>query len=311
MSDLWLWPAFIILVVVMLAVDLFFFRGEHEVTLKEALLWSVIWTVVGVGFVGVIYAQEGSTAAGEYLAGYVIERSLSVDNIFVFAIIFSFFGVPLPYQSKILLLGVVGAIFFRAIFIGLGAGLLETFSWMTFVFGAFLLFTAFKLLRSSDMHVDPAGNPAVKLLRRLMPVTSDYRGQSFFVKENGIKMATPLLAVVITIATTDVVFAVDSIPAVFAVTNNTFVVFSSNAMAILGMRILYFLLRDLMDRFVYLNLGLAVVLGFVGIKMMGEEFYHMPIVISLAVIAVVLTVSIGASLIVTGRRQLQPGESIH
>jgi tellurite resistance protein TerC len=295
----------------MLAVDLFFFRGEHEVTLKEALVWSVIWTVVGVGFVGVIYLQEGSTAAGEYLAGYVIERSLSVDNIFVFAIIFSFFGVPLAYQSKILLLGVVGAIFFRAIFIGLGAGLLETFAWMTFVFGAFLLYTAFKLLRSSEMHVDPAGNPAVKLLRRLVPVTPDYRGQRFFVKENGVRMATPLLAVVLTIATTDVVFAVDSIPAVFAVTNNTFVVFSSNAMAILGMRILYFLLRDLMDRFVYLNLGLAVVLGFVGVKMMAEEFYHMPIAVSLGIIALVLLIAVAASLVVTSRQQLQPGEGAH
>lgn len=300
--DLWVWPAFVFLIAVMLAVDLFFFREAHEISLKEALLWSAIWTAVGLGFGGVIYAWHGGTAAGEYLAGYIIERSLSVDNIFVFAIIFSYFAVPTAYQPKILLLGVVGAIVFRAIFIGIGAGLLDTFHWMIFVFGFFLVFTAIRMLRSSEMHVDPDSNPGVKLLRRVIPVTPDYRGAKFFIRENGIKMATPMLAVVITIATTDVIFAVDSIPAVFAVTDNTFIVFSSNAMAVLGMRILYFLLAGLMHRFIYLNIGLAVVLGFVGVKMMAEEWYHMPIVLSLAVIGLVLVASIGASLVVSGRR---------
>lgn len=171
--------------------------------MKEAVVWSIIWTAVGVGFAGVVYAWHGGTAAGEYLTGYVIERSLSVDNIFVFAIILSFFAVPAAYQPKILLIGVVGAIFFRAIFIAVGAGLLETFSWMIFVFGAFLVLTAIRMLRSSQVHVDPANNPAVKLMRRLIPTTPDYRGEHFFVREAGMRMATPRLAVVLTIPTTD------------------------------------------------------------------------------------------------------------
>lgn len=301
--DFWVWPAFSALIVLLLAVDLFFFRHAHEVSLTEALVWTFVWTALGVGFTGVIWAWHGSTAGGEYLAGYVIERSLSIDNIFVFAIIFTYFNVPAVYQPRVLLFGVVGAIIFRGIFIAVGASLLETFSWMIFVFGLFLVFTAFKMLRSQEMHVDPSQNAALRVVRRFIPMTPDYRGQGMFLRENGALMATPLFAVVITVATTDIVFAVDSIPAVFAVTDDAFLVFSSNAFAVLGMRVLYFLLAGLMHRFIYLNIGLAAVLGFVGVKMMAEEFYHMPIVISLGVIALLLTASIGASLVVSGRKE--------
>ena len=288
----------------MIAADLLFFHREaHAVSIKEALVWSVVWTVLGVAFAGVIWVWLGSTAAGEYIAGYVIERSLSVDNIFVFAVIFGYFNVPAAYQHRVLLWGIVGAVVFRIIFIAVGASLLDTFHWMIYVFGTFLVFTGVRMGMSKELEVHPENNPALKVLRRIIPLTADYHGTQFFVRDLGRTMATPLLAVLITIETTDIIFAVDSIPAIFAVTDDAFIVFSSNAFAILGMRVLYFLLAGLMHRFVYLKLGLAVVLSFVGVKMLTEEVYHMPIVLSLIVIGVVLAVSIGASLIITGRRE--------
>ena len=301
--DLWVWPAFVALIAFLLTLDLVVFQREaHEVSLSEAFVWSIVWTVLGVGFAGAILVWHGSTAAGEYLAGYVIERSLSVDNIFVFALIFTFFSVPAAHQPRILALGVVGAVVFRLIFIMVGAGLLNAFHWMIYVFGVFLIFTGARMAISKEMEVRPDANPALRLLRRIMPITSDYVDGRFLVRQSGILMATPLVAVVITIATTDVLFAVDSIPAIFAVTDDAFIVFTSNAFAVLGMRVLYFLLAGAMHRFVYLKTGLSAVLIFVGIKMASDEAYHMPIWISLAVIAAVLTVAIGASLIVTGRR---------
>jgi tellurite resistance protein TerC len=302
--DIWIWPAFIALIFAFLALDLLVFqRDAHEITLKEAFVWSVIWTVLGVAFAGVIFAWQGGDAAGEYLAGYVIERSLSVDNIFVFALIFSYFAVPAAYQYRVLMWGIVGAVVFRIIFIAVGASLLEAFHWMIYVFGGFLVFTGIRMALSKEMQIDPEENAALRYLRRLVPITTDYRGTRFLVREAGVLMATPLLAVLVVIETTDILFAVDSIPAIFAVTDDAFIVFSSNAFAILGMRVLYFMLAGAMHRFVYLKTGLAVVLVFVGVKMLTEELYHMSIWLSLGVIGAVLAISIGASLIVTARRE--------
>jgi tellurite resistance protein TerC len=302
--DFWVWPGFVALIALLLALDLVVFQREaHEVSLGEAFVWSIVWTLLGVGFAGVILVWHGGTAAGEYLAGYVIERSLSVDNIFVFALIFTYFSVPGTHQPRILALGVVGAVVFRLIFIILGAGLLEAFHWMIYVFGVFLIFTGVRMAISKETEVHPEANPALRLLRRFLPITSDYVGSRFLVRQSGILMATPLLAVVVTIATTDVLFSVDSIPAIFAVTDDPFIVFTSNAFAVLGMRVLYFMLAGAMHRFIYLKAGLSVVLIFVGVKMAADEFYHMPIWVSLGAIAAILTIAIGVSLIVTGRRE--------
>jgi tellurite resistance protein TerC len=300
----WVWPAFIGLIFVFLALDLLVFHREaHEISIKEAFIWSIIWTVIGVGFAGVVWAAWGGEIAGEYLAGYVIERSLSVDNIFVFALIFGYFSVPAAYQHRVLVWGIVGAVVFRIIFIAAGASLLETFHWMIYVFGAFLIFTGARMAFGKEMEVHPESNPALKFLRRIIPVTSDYEGTKFFTRQNGVMMATPLLAVLVVIETTDIIFAVDSIPAIFAVTDHAFIVFSSNAFAILGMRVLYFLLAGAMHRFIYLKHGLAVVLAFVGVKMMTEDVYHMPIAVSLGIICLVLVVSMGLSLLVTRNGQ--------
>jgi tellurite resistance protein TerC len=251
----------------------------------------------------VILVWHGSTAAGEYLAGYVIERSLSVDNIFVFALIFGYFSVPPAYQHRVLVWGIVGAVVFRIAFIAAGASLLEAFHWMIYVFGGFLVFTGVRMALAKEVEVHPENNPALRFLRRMIPITSDYEGTRFFVRQAGVLMATPLLAVLVVIETTDIIFAVDSIPAIFAVTDDAFIVFSSNAFAILGMRVLYFMLASAMHRFIYLKQGLSIVLVFVGVKMLSEEWVHMSIWVSLAVIAAVLTTAIVASLVVTGRRE--------
>ena len=303
----WIWPAFIGLIFLFLALDLLVFHREaHEISIKEAFVWSIVWTVLGVGFAGVVWAAWGSEIAGEYLAGYVIERSLSVDNIFVFALIFGYFSVPAAYQHRVLVWGIIGAVVFRILFIAIGASLLDTFHWMIYVFGAFLVFTGLRMAFGKEMEVNPESNPALKMLRRVIPVTTDYHGTRFFTRQGGVMMATPLLAVLVVIETTDIIFAVDSIPAIFAVTDHAFIVFSSNAFAILGMRVLYFLLAGAMHRFVYLKHGLAIVLVFVGVKMMTEEVYHMPIVLSLGVIGLVLAVAMGVSLLVTRKAEPEP-----
>jgi tellurite resistance protein TerC len=297
---LWVWLGFIALIFLFLALDLLVFHREaHEISIKEAFVWSVVWSVIGIAFAGVIWAAWGSEIAGEYLAGYVIERSLSVDNIFVFALIFGYFSVPAAYQHRVLVWGLVGAVVFRIAFIAAGASLLETFHWMIYIFGGFLIFTGLRMAFGKEVEVHPETNPALRLLRRVLPVTSDYHGAQFFTRQAGVMMATPLLAVLVVIETTDIIFAVDSIPAIFAVTDHAFIVFSSNAFAILGMRVLYFLLAGAMHRFIYLKHGLAIVLVFVGVKMMSEDVLHMPIAISLGIIAIVLALSMGLSLIVT------------
>ncbi len=293
----WAWVAFLAFVLAMLLIDLIVFhRQAHEVSFKEAGAWSAVWIGMGLGFGALIWVWAGPTAAGEYLAGYLIEKSLSVDNIFVFVLIFSFFSVPAIYQHRVLFMGILGALVFRAIFILGGAALLERFHWMIYVFGAFLVLTGVKMARHRDIEVHPEQNPVLRILRRLLPMTSGYRGQKFFVREAGRRFATPMLAVLVVIETTDIIFAVDSIPAIFAVTRDTFLVFTSNAFAILGLRALYFLLAGMFSRFMYLKVGLAAVLVFVGAKMLVSDLYKVPIWASLGVIILTLTVAVVASM---------------
>jgi tellurite resistance protein TerC len=292
----WAWVAVIAFIVAMLAVDLMLHRDAHEIATKEALTWSAIWVAIALGFGGVLWATLGSEAAGSYYAGWLIEKSLSVDNLFVFALLFSFFAVPVRYQHRVLFWGVLGALVFRAIFIFAGAALLESFHWMIFVFGAFLVFTGVKLLRSSEIGVSPDRNPVLRFMRRRVRMTPEFHEDKFFVRKDGLRWATPLLAVLIVVETTDVLFAVDSIPAIFAVTTNTFIVFTSNAFAILGLRALYFLLAGVLDRFHYLKAGLAAVLVFVGVKMLVSDWYHVPIWASLLVITALIGGSIAFSL---------------
>jgi tellurite resistance protein TerC len=298
--EFWVWPAFIGFIFLLLALDLLVFHREaHEISFSEAFVWSVIWTIIGVGFAGVVWAWRGDVIAGEYLAGYVIERSLSVDNIFVFALIFGYFNVPAAYQHRVLVWGILGAVVFRIAFIAAGASLLEAFHWMIYVFGGFLVFTGIRMAISKEVEIHPENNPALRTLRRVVPITSDYHGTRFFVRQGGVMMATPLVAVLVVIETTDIIFAVDSIPAIFAVTDDAFIVFSSNAFAILGMRVLYFMLASAMHRFIYLKVGLAIVLVLVGVKMLTEEVLHVSIWLSLGVIGLVLVSAILGSLFAT------------
>jgi tellurite resistance protein TerC len=295
--DLWVWGAFLAVVVALLVADLLLVhKTAHVISTKEAAIESAIWISIGVAFTFVVWGAWGGQAAGEYISGYLIEKSLSVDNVFVWAIIMSYFAVPRAYQFRVLFWGVFGALVLRFVFIFAGVGLLERFEWMLFVFGGFLIITAIRLLKHSDEEIHPEHNPVLKLVRRLVPSTSEYHGQSMFTKIDGKKLATPLFAVLVVIETSDVIFAVDSIPAILAVSRHTFIVFSSNAFAILGLRALYFLLADLRDKFDYLQPGLAVILAFVGVKMILAEWYHIPTFLSLGIIATVLAVAIIASI---------------
>lgn len=292
----WAYGALVAAILVMLAVDLFVFHREaHAVSAKEAAVWTVVWVVSGLTFGGIVWTWLGGDAAGQYLAGYLIEKSLAVDNIFVFAVLFTYFGVPLKYQHRVLYWGILGALIFRGVFIAGGALLLRRFSWMIYVFGGFLLYTAWKLYSERDATYDPGHNPVVRLFRRFVPMTEGFRGQRFFVREAGRLLATPMLAVLVAIEVSDVIFAIDSIPAIFAVTSEPFLVFSSNAFAILGLRAMYFLLADLIERFHRLRVGLSAVLAFVGVKMLLSEVYHIPTAVSLGVIGVLLGASVWAS----------------
>jgi len=292
-----LWIVFNAFVLGMLALDLLVFhRKAHAVSLREAFTWSVVWISLALIFNLGIYFLWGSEKAMEFLAGYLIEKSLSVDNIFVFIMIFSYFAVPSMYQHRILFWGILGALVMRAIFIAAGAALLSAFHWIIYIFGGFLVITGIKMFFAGDEKIEPEKNPAVVLLRRWMPITKDYRGQRFFVRIDGRLWATPLFVVLLVIETTDVIFAVDSIPAIFAITLDPFIVYTSNIFAILGLRALYFLLAGILEMFRYLKIGLSFVLCFVGIKMMIVEVYHFPTWVSLSVIAVVLAITIWLSL---------------
>ena len=294
---LWVWGALVATLAVLLVADLLLVhRTAHAITFKEAAIESAVWISLGLAFGVVLLVWQGSGAAGEYLAGYLIEKSLSVDNVFVWAVIFSYFGVPPKYQFRVLFWGIFGALVLRAVFIFSGVALIERFDWILYVFGAFLVVTAVRIARHDESEIHPDKNPVLRLVRRIVPSTNEYDGQRLFTMRNGRRLATPLFAVLVLIETTDVVFAVDSIPAILAVSREQFIVFASNAFAILGLRALYFCLAGMRDRFRYLNVGLGVILGFVGIKMLVSGVFHFPTWASLAVIVSVLTVTIVASL---------------
>ncbi len=291
------WVALIATIVVLLVADLLLVhRTPHEASFRAAVIESAVWISIGLGFTAVIGWWAGGAAAGEYVAGYLIEKSLSVDNVFVWAVIFGYFGVPARYQFRVLFWGIFGALVLRGLFIFAGVALIESFDWVLYVFGVFLLFTAVKIARHADAEIHPEANPVLRLVRKVVPSTPDYDGQKLFTRRTGALLATPLFAVLVLIETTDVLFAVDSIPAILAVSHEPFLVFASNAFAILGLRALYFCLAGMADRFRYLNQGLGVILAFVGVKMLLLEVVHFPTFLSLLVIAAVLSVTIVASL---------------
>ena len=293
----WQWMVLLGLIVVLLLADLLIFHREaHEISTREAALESAVWISIGVAFSLVIWWWFGGAATGEYFAGYLIEKSLSVDNVFVWALLMSYFVVPSKYQHRVLFWGIFGALVMRAIFIFAGVALIERFDWILYVFGAFLLFTAGRMLVGDEQHVDPSKSRFLKLVNRIVPSTDKLDGPKLFTRVNGKRLATPLFAVLVLVEATDVIFAVDSVPAVLAVSHEQFIVFASNAFAILGLRALYFLLADAHAKFKYLQTGLAVILAYVGVKMIITEWYHIPTHYSLGVIAIILTISIIASL---------------
>jgi tellurite resistance protein TerC len=296
--ELWMWVAFAALVVALLLVDLAAFgrRGE-EIPFRRAVGWSIGWTVVGLGFAGLLWAWQGRGPAEEYLAGFVIEKSLSIDNLFVFALIFGYFAVPAIHQRRVIFWGIAGAIVLRALFILAGATLLDAFHYTIYLFGAFLVVTGIRMARHSDVEIHPERNPVLRLLGRVIPLTSRYHGDQLIAREGASRVATPMLAAFVLVATFDVVFAVDSIPAIFAVTRDTFIVYAANAFSLLGLSALYFVLAGMIGRFRYLNVGLAAVLVFVGAKMALSDVFHVPVYVSLAVIVLALALAVGASLL--------------
>jgi tellurite resistance protein TerC len=312
-GSIWLWVGFNVFVLALLALDLgVFHRKAHVVSVKEAAIWSVVWISLALTFNAGLYffwdsispasGYTNSEAALAFLTGYLIEKSLSVDNIFVFVLIFSYFAVPPVYQHRVLFWGILGALVMRGILIAVGATLISEFHWIIYIFGAFLIFTGVKMAvhRNQAMKIDH--NPLVRLFRRMMPVTDGYEGEKFFVRRAGVLMATPLFLALLLVESTDLVFAVDSIPAIFAVTDDPFLVYTSNVFAILGLRSLYFVLAGVMDKFYYLKLGLSAVLTFVGVKMVLVDLYKIPVAVSLGVIASILTAAVVASLL--GARRL-------
>lgn len=299
MTSTWLiWVGFNVFVLAMLALDLgVFHRDDHEVTGKEAAVWTVVWVLVALLFGGVVLWWKGPDVALQYLTGYLIEKSLSADNIFIFLLIFTYFKVPAAYQHRVLFWGILGALIMRGALIGVGTTLLTQFHWLIYVFGAFLVFTGIRLVSQTDAAVDPGKSGVVKFVRRFVPVTDQYEGHNFFVRRNGRLMATPLFIVLAIVESSDLMFAVDSVPAIFAITTDPFIVYTSNVFAILGLRSLYFLLANIMGKLRFLKVGLAIILTFVGAKMLLVSVVHIPALVSLTVIAAILTVTIGASLL--------------
>ena len=300
----WAWAAFGAVVVIMLAIDLLAHRGAHIIKFKEAAIWSAVWVGLSLGFAVVVFFTLGAAPAIDFTTAWLLEKSLSVDNLFVFALIFAYFKVPREYQHRVLFYGVIGALVFRGIFLALGVAIVSTFTAVLFVFGAILIWSAIKLLKDDDDSIDPGKSFAVRFLRKLVPVSDEYRGTKFFYKEAGKRIATPLLAVVVAIEAADLIFAVDSVPAVLAVSDNTFIIYSSNAFAILGLRALYFLLAGMLKKFHYLGKGLAFILAFIGVKLflqaghkvISTSIPEIPSLVSLGVIILALTISIIASL---------------
>lgn len=329
--QIWLWVGFVVVILFLLALDLGVLnRKAHVIRVREALLWTAFYIFLALVFNVVVYFMyenhwlgigariglptNGKTAAYEYLVGYIIEKSLSLDNIFVIAIIFSYFSVPMEFQHRVLFWGVVGALVMRGLMIAAGATLLQAFSWMNYVFGALLIFSAAKMMLAHNAEVDPENNPLVKLARRMFPVTPGFEGQKFITTLNGRRAITPLFLVLLVVESTDVLFAVDSIPAIFAVTKDPFIVFTSNVFAILGLRSLYFALADLMDKFRYLKTSLVFLLAYIGGKMIIVHYYKSHVdekftvdaVFSLVIIAMILAVGVLASLMAGRRRRHEP-----
>ncbi len=299
-----IWGGFALFVLGMLALDLgVFHRKPRKISVREAVGWSIFWIALGVAFNVWVYYNMGPKAGLEFLAGYLLEKALSVDNLFVFLLVFNYFSVPAQYQHRVLFWGILGALVMRAVFILLGVSIVATFHWVLYLFGIFLVYSGIKMAFSKDEEINPEDNPVVLWVKRHIPVSTSYDGTKMFTRIDGKLHATPLFIVLLVIETTDVLFAVDSIPAVFGVTTNPFIIFSSNVMAILGLRALYFALAGLMDLFAYLKMGLSLVLVFIGAKMLIEHWYDMPTPVALGVIGMVLVVSIGASLLFPPRKE--------
>ena len=297
-TNIWFWVGFIAFVLAMLALDLGIFqRNSHEVKPKEAAIWTGVWVSLAFLFAGGLWLYYGTEPALTFLTGYVIEESLSMDNIFVMVLIFDYFMVPKAYQHRVLFYGILGALIMRGVFIALGTVLLAKFQWIIYVFGGMLVITGVRMAFKHDETFDASQNPIVRMVRRVFPLTNEYHGKHFFTIENGRKMATPLFLVVVLVEFTDLIFAIDSIPAIFGVTRDPFIVYTSNIFAVMGLRSLYFLLASVIEKFHLLKYGLAIILTFVGLKMIAEAWIHVPIVVSLAVILGVLLIAIVASLI--------------
>jgi tellurite resistance protein TerC len=293
------WAIFAFIVIAALAVDLgLFHRKAHVVKIREATMWTAIWAALALGFNAWIYHRFGAVKAAEFTQGWLLEYALSVDNIFVFLIVFRYFRVPAEQLHRVLFWGILGAVISRGLFIGLGAVIIQRFHWVMYILGAFLVYTAARIIMNKDEEVDPGKNPALRLFKKLLPTTSEYHGQKFLVTLNGKLTATPLLVVLVVVEMTDIVFAVDSIPAVFGVTMDPFIVFSSNIFAILGLRSLFFLVEGLVAKLRYLKVGVAVILAFIGVKILIESFYKIPVGISLGVLAGILIISALASILI-------------
>ncbi len=303
------WIGFLAVVLFLLSLDLgVFHRKAHAVTFREALSWSTVWIVLSLSFGAWIYSTYGKQCGLEFFAGYLIEYSLSIDNVFVFILIFSYFKVPPRLHHRVLFWGILGALIMRATFILAGAALISAFHWIIYLFGAFLVYTGFKILRQGETDAEPGHNPAVRMFQRMVPMTSDYTSGKFFLRQNGKIMATPLALVVFTVEVTDLIFATDSIPAIFGVTRDPFIVYTSNVCAILGLRSLYFLLASVVSRFAYLGTGLGIVLMFIGVKMLISGYYEIPIAVSLGIVAAILAASMVLSLVFPPKPPQKPKE---
>ena len=305
-TELYFWIAFILFVLLMLAIDLgIFHKKNHAVTFKESLAWTMVWSGLAMIFCVVIYFWKGPEKSIEFLTGYIIELSLSVDNLFVFILIFSYFHVPVQYQHKVLFWGILGALVMRVIFIFAGVALITKFHWIIYVFGAIIIFSGLKMLFQKSKKIEPDNNPIIRLVKKMLPVTNEYHGDKFFVKINkGIWAATPLFIVLVCIEITDLIFAVDSIPAILAITTDSFIVFTSNVFAILGLRSLYFALAGMLHLFRFLHIGLSYILMFIGLKMVFSDVYKIPIEYALIAVLSILVTSIAASLIFKKKQAL-------
>ncbi len=298
-TELYFWIAFILFVLIMLALDLGVFHCKsHSVSFKESLAWTMVWIGLALLFSVVVYFWKGPDKSIEFLTGYIIELSLSIDNLFIFILVFSYFHVPQQYQHKVLFWGILGALIMRVIFIFAGVALITKFHWIIYVFGAIIIFSGIKMLFQKDKKIDPEKNPIIRFIKKMLPVTNEFHGDKFFVRiKNGALAATPLFIVLVFVEITDLIFAVDSIPAILAITTDTFIVFTSNVFAILGLRSLYFALAGMLNLFRFLHIGLSFILIFIGIKMVLSDIYKVPIEYALFAVIIILLSSIAASLI--------------